>query len=157
MSVSKFSFKSALVESLKTVKGKDGFSITLAGAGAQPGDLFSLTLGNIRLQNATGGFQLDSKPGFKGFVDGGGSLSAKFNTKTGELTIALKGALLGDLLDPRGPNDTSQSGAASFPVILQIKRGDQTIVQTTTADFFYTVKTGNVPGGILEKTISGKK
>jgi len=157
LSVSKFQFKSELVTPLRATKSKDSFSITLAGTDVLSGDSFSLLIGVIRIEAAGGAISLDSRGQFKSDLGGSGKLTAKTNAKSGELTITLSSAPLGIAFDPRGPNDTAQSGAASFPVTLLIQRGEQKIVQTADASFFFTVKTGNTPGGFLEKSISGKK
>ena len=156
LSVSKFQYKVELVSPLKATKGKDSFSMTLAGADVQAGDKLSLVIGAIRLQSGDG-IVLDTRGQFKGELQGGGMISAKLNAKSGELTVGLKSGALGIAFDPRGPNDTSQAGSASFPVALLIQRGDQKIVQTADAGFFFTVKAGNTPGGFLEKSITGKK
>jgi PKD repeat protein len=157
LTLKKFVAQVALAASLRDLRSKDKLSITLGGVDVAAGDKVTLNLGAISIGTGINAIPLDARVGFKGNSDVGGTVAAKYKAKARELTVSLANTSFGIALDPRQPTDTSQSGSGSFPVMLLIIKTDGTrVVQSGTVTFTYVIKSGNVPNGFAEKTLTLK-
>lgn len=155
MSVKKLSYQITLAIPLRSIRGKDKVSLVLSGVNLQSGDALRVMFGPVEL--TSGQSPLDSRFSLKALGGGGGMLSARYKTKSRELTVGLSAATLGRALDPRAVTDTSLSGAATLRVVVLIFHTDGTLTaQAADASFSFTVKAGKTPNGFVEKTLQAK-
>jgi PKD repeat protein len=157
LTTKKFSAQVSFATPLRGGGSRDKFSIVLAGADLAAGDQITFKIGDITIGSGINAITLDSRASSKGNSDIGGSVSARYNAKSRELSLTLTGAALGLDFDPRSANDTAQTGSGSFPVTLLIAKADGSkTVLTGQAGFVYAVKSGNTPNGHIEKSVTLK-
>jgi len=160
IAVEKFRLSASLIEN---DRDSDRLSLTLGGVSPAAGDQILLSLGEMDIGRKSAGgnvpefIPLDAAVSFRGHASPAGELTIRFDARNRLLIVSFTGASL-NRLDPRSLDDVSQSGIGTLPLRLFVRRADGTSVSHESEfAFAFTVRSGKVAGGFVEKSIVGKK
>jgi PKD repeat protein len=155
-----FTFQTSLLKN-EFRRGHDSLKLILNDVALSANDILQLSIGMIPLEVSgkligTAPARLNTSLRFNGRLVEGGHISFMYSRSKRQLSVRVSSASFGILLDPRGNNDTSQSGNASFPFTLAITRAGQSTTRSGSVNFNFSVQSGKGMGGLIEKSIRGQ-